>query len=74
MLGVEIAKQAADKAEKEWAREPPKEVEEELMPKTPEHPTTPVPRKRTHTLVERIPVRLPTPKWSTSGAFLVTFT
>jgi hypothetical protein len=61
MLGVEIAEQAADKAEKERAREPPKEVEEELIPNTPERPSTPVQRKRTHTLVERTPGKLPTP-------------
>ena len=35
MLGVEIAEQAADEAEKEQARELPKEVEEELIPNTP---------------------------------------
>ena len=53
MLGVEIAEQAADEAEKEQARKLPKEVEEELIPNTPECPTTPVQRKRTHTFVER---------------------
>jgi hypothetical protein len=60
MLGVEIAEQAADKAEKGQAREPPKEVEEELISNTPERPTTPVQRKRTHTLVERTPGKPPT--------------
>jgi hypothetical protein len=58
---VEIAEQTADKAGKERAREPPKEVEEELILNTPERPTTPVRRKRTYTLVERTPGKLPTP-------------
>lgn len=48
MLGVGISEQAADEGEKEQARELPKEVEEELTPDTPEHPATPVQRKRTH--------------------------
>jgi hypothetical protein len=55
MLGVEIAEQAADEAEKEQARKLPKEVEEELIPNAPECPTTPIQRKRTHTFVERTP-------------------
>ena len=62
MLGVEIAEQAANKAEKEQARDLAQAVEEERIPDTqervpdtPERPATPVQRKRTHTLVERTP-------------------
>jgi hypothetical protein len=68
MLGVEIAEQAANKAEKEQARELAQAVEEERIPNTqkrvsdtPERPTTPVQRKRTHTLVERTPGKPDTP-------------
>ena len=67
MLGVEIAEQAADRAERERAREPPKEVEEELIPNTQERPTTPIQRKRTYTLVERTPGRLLTPGRAAPG-------
>ena len=68
MLGVEIAEQAANKAEKEQARELAQAVEEERIPDTqervpdtPERPATPVQRKRTHTLVERTPGKPATP-------------
>ena len=71
ILRVEIAEQAANKAEKEQARELAQAVKEERVPDTQGRPITPVQRKRTHTLVERTPGKPPIPGRLAPGLALV---
>jgi hypothetical protein len=63
MLGVEIAEQAADKAEVILV----KDDEKKRIPDITERPATPVQRKRTHTLVKRTPGKPSTPGRSAPG-------